>query len=65
MLTTDGTSLWEAGGVNIGSATDGASTSNLLATQNTRQLEIFNNQLYFSASSGSFISGHRSVGDGP
>jgi hypothetical protein len=62
-VTTDGTSLWEAGGVNIGSATDGASTSSLLATQNTRDLQIFNNQLYFSSSSGSF-KGVGTVGSG-
>jgi hypothetical protein len=53
-VTTDGTTLWLAGAVDIRSTTPGASTSTAVATQNTRQIEIFNNQLYFSSASGSF-----------
>lgn len=62
-VSTDGTSLWLSGAVGIAATTLGASTSTPLSTQNTRQLEIANNQLYFSSSSGSF-KGIGTVGSG-
>jgi hypothetical protein len=62
-VSTDGTSLWVAGGVDIRAASDGAGTSNLLAAQNTRNLQIADGQLYFSSSSGSF-KGIGTVGTG-
>jgi hypothetical protein len=62
-VTTDGTTVWVAGAVDIRSAAEGAGTSSALATQNTRDLQIANGQLYFSSSSGSF-KGIGTVGTG-
>jgi len=62
-VTVDGTTIWVAGGVDIRAAADGASTSNLLAAQNTRDLQIADGQLYFSSSSGS-VKGVGTVGTG-
>jgi hypothetical protein len=62
-VSTDGSTIWVGGANGVNATTLGSSTSTAISTQNTRQLGIFNNQLYLSSSSGSF-KGVNSLGTG-
>ncbi len=56
--TTNGTDLWMAGGaggVRYGTTAGGSSTKLSTTVANIRDVEIFNNQLYVSTSSGSSV----------
>ena len=52
-ISIDGTDIWASGGNGIQHATGGATTSNTVASQNSRDIAIFNGPLYVSSSSGS------------
>jgi hypothetical protein len=62
-VSTDGTHIWIGGANGVNATTLGSTTSSLLSSQNTRQLGIFNSQLYLSSSSGT-NKGVNSVGTG-
>jgi hypothetical protein len=62
-ITTDGTNFYTGGpasGILFG--TTGSATTTALSTANTRQVDIFNNQLYYSTGSGT--TGIYSLGTG-
>src|ERR1700753_2540980 len=54
-ISVDGTAFWGAGANGDNYAPLGATTSTSLITRNSRAINIFNNQLYFSSSSGGFL----------
>lgn len=64
-VTADGTTIWIAGGSGIHVTTLGATTSTQLASLNSRQVNIFTDQLYLSSGSGTnTFRGVNTVGSG-